>query len=643
MCGIAGYWNVDGAPASESIVRRMATMIAHRGPDDEGTYVDGPVALGHRRLSIIDLSPAGRQPMQTPDGRYTLVYNGEIYNFSELKLQLQSRGCQFRSRTDSEVLLYALAEWGTGALERLNGMFAFVLHDATERTLLLGRDRYGIKPLYYYRDKDVFLFGSEIKSFLGHPDFRASLDMGSLVEYFTFQNFFTERTLFENVSLLPAAHWMRVSLNDSASVTTARYWDYHFESEQTPRTESEYIEELEYLFRQAVSRQLVGDRSVASYLSGGMDSGAITAVASPQIDEMLTFTVGFDRNSRSGLELATDEREKAEHMSYLFGTRHYEVVLKAGDMERCLPALVWHLEEPRVGQSYPNFYAANLASRFGKVVLAGTGGDELFGGYPWRYYRAVSNRDFEEYIDKYYEYWQRLIPNRILWEIFEPVRDRVGHVWTRDIFRDVFYEHGERVATPEDYVNHSLYLEARTFLHGLLLVEDKLSMAHGLETRVPFLDNDLVDFAMRLPVKHKLGNLTEVVRLNENEGGAKVRRYFDRTKDGKLLLRKMLSRYVPRTIAEGVKQGFSGPDNQWFKGDSIEYVRDRLLDTSNPIYQWMDGDVVRGLVQEHLNAERNRRLLVWSLLYFTEWVEQFLKFDHVQAVNSKTPSMTVQH
>ncbi|MDX1440815.1 MAG: asparagine synthase (glutamine-hydrolyzing), partial [Rubricoccaceae bacterium] len=514
--------------------------------------------------SIIDLSPAGRQPMQTPDGRYTLVYNGEIYNFSELRLQLQSRGCQFRSRTDTEVLLHALVEWGTEALGRLNGMFAFALYDARERSLLLSRDRYGIKPLYFYRGDGVFLFASEVKSFLAHPRFRVELDLESLVEYFTFQNFFTERTLFGNVSLLPAGHWMRVPLDQAESPKMARYWDYHFESEVTPRRESDYLEELEYLFQQAVSRQLVGDRPVASYLSGGMDSGAITAIASPQIDEMLTFTVGFDRNSRSGLELASDERENAEHMSYLFGTRHYEVILKAGDMERCLPALVWHLEEPRVGQSYPNFYAANLASRFGKVVLAGTGGDELFGGYPWRYYRAVSNRDFEQYIDKYYEYWQRLIPNRTLWEIFAPVRDQVKHVWTRDIFRSVFHEHADRLAEPVDYVNHSLYLEARTFLHGLLVVEDKLSMAHGLETRVPFLDNDLVDFALRLPVVHKLGNLADVIRLNENEGGSKVRRYFEKTQDGKLLLRKLLGKYVPRHIAEGVKQGFSGPDNQWF-------------------------------------------------------------------------------
>ena len=202
--------------------------------------------------------------------------------------------------------------------------------------------------------------------------------------------------------------------------------------------------------------------------------------------------------------------------------------------------LVWHLEEPRVGQSYPNFYAAQLASKFGKVVLAGTGGDELFGGYPWRYYRAVVNDDFDHYVDKYYAFWQRLIPNSQLKAVFAPIRADVGQVWTRDIFRDVFAHHADQLTRPEDYINHSLYFEAKTFLHGLLVVEDKLSMAHSLESRVPFLDNDLVDFATRLPVGSKLGNLGEVVRIDENEPGLKTRQFFEKTRDGKLILRKVM-------------------------------------------------------------------------------------------------------
>ncbi len=388
--------------------------------------------------------------------------------------------------------------------------------------------------------------------------------------------------------------------------------------------DAEYVEELDRLFRQAVSRQLVSDVDVGSYLSGGMDSGAITALAAAQLPYMKTFTCGFDLHSASGLELGFDERETSEYMSYLFKTEHYEMVLKAGDMERVLKKLAWHIEEPRVGQSYPNYYIARLAGKFVKVVLSGSGGDELFGGYPWRYYRAVVNDSFEDYIDKYYVFWQRLIPNRALRAVFRPIWERVEHIWTRDIFRDVFGSRRTAPERPVDYVNHSLYFEAKTFLHGLLTIEDKLSMAHGLETRVPFLDNDLVDFALQVPVRLKLGNLQEVVRMNENEPGAKTEKYFRKTRDGKLLLRRMMTRYVPEAITGGVKQGFSAPDASWFKGDSIEYVKSLLFDPRARIYDYLDRRAVLALVDEHLQGRTNRRLFIWSLLSFEWWCRLYL-------------------
>jgi asparagine synthase (glutamine-hydrolysing) len=299
------------------------------------------------------------------------------------------------------------------------------------------------------------------------------------------------------------------------------------------------------------------------------------------------------------------------------------MVLKAGDMERVMPRLAWHLEEPRVGQSYPNFYAAQLASKFVKVVLSGAGGDELFGGYPWRYYRAVVNDDFDHYIDKYYGFWQRLIPGNYMAQLLAPIWKDVMHVDTRAIFRDVFSTHAPNLTRPEDYINHSLYFEAKTFLHGLLVVEDKLSMAHGLETRVPFLDNDLVDFAMRLPARMKLGNLGEVVRLNENEPGSKTSKYFEKTKDGKLLLRQVMERHVPKQVTNREKQGFSAPDASWFKGESIEFVRRKLYRGSPRIYEFMDGKAVQSLVDDHLEGRQNRRLLIWSLLNLEKWCESF--------------------
>jgi asparagine synthase (glutamine-hydrolysing) len=623
MCGIAGYIDLKRQSASYGILKQMTDAIAHRGPDGEGHWVEDNVAIGHRRLSIIDLSPAGSQPMISADHRYVLSYNGEVYNYNELRRELESYGYWFSSNTDSEVVLYALAHWGDSALIKFNGMFALSLWDRRTKTLLLARDRYGIKPLYYSTQNNVFAFGSEQKAIMAMPDFQRKLNKPALLEYFTFQNIFTDQTLLLDLTLLPAGHFALVD-SDTGVVKRSRYWDYRFREPEQKADRQEYIEELDRLFRQAVKRQLVSDVELGAYLSGGMDSGSITAIAAHHFPYLKTFTCGFDLSSASGIELAFDERTKAEAMSARFKTEHYEMVLKAGDMERCMPSLAWHLEEPRVGQSYPNFYAAKLASKFVKVVLSGAGGDELFGGYPWRYYRGATSKSFEEYIDEYYRYWQRLVSNTQLKQMFAPVWSEVEHVWTRDIFRDVFATHDNDLDRPEDYINHSLYFEAKTFLHGLFVVEDKLSMAHSLESRVPFMDNDLVDFAMQCPVSLKLNNLNEAVRINENDPGVKTSVYFERTSDGKQIMRDAMSRYVPSTILSGVKQGFSSPDSSWFKGESIDFVKRSIKNRESKIYSFLDSGITHQLVDEHLAGIQNRRLLIWSLLSFDQFVEGVL-------------------
>jgi asparagine synthase (glutamine-hydrolysing) len=627
MCGICGIFNLNGEPVSPVNLRKMTDAIAHRGPDGEGFYTDSFIGLGHRRLAIIDLSPLAHQPMTTPDGQFTISYNGEVYNFQELRIELEALGCSFRSSSDTEVVLNAYAQWGPECIKKLNGMFAFAIWDKTRQELFLARDRYGIKPLYYAFMGHYFLFASEQKAILTHPVVNREVDLEALLEYFTFQNIFTDKTLLKGIKLFPAGCYTQLPLglatNGSPVLNLTRYWDFDFREPENPKTEREYIEELDRLFRQAVTRQLVSDVELGSYLSGGMDSGSITAIAATHLPYIKTFTCGFDLNSATGLELGFDEREKAEYMSYLFKTEHYEMVLKAGDMERVLPQVAWHIEEPRVGQSYPNYYVSQLAGKFVKVVLAGTGGDELFGGYPWRYYRAVINDDFEQYIDKYYLYWQRLIPNKIIHEVFKPIWPEVQHIWTRDIFRDVFITKPEKISAPEEYINLSLYFEAKTFLHGLLVVDDKLSMAHGLETRVPFLDNDLVDFARNLPIAMKLGSLDEVVRLNENEPGPKTKKYFQKTKDGKIAFRNVMRNYIPDNITNGIKQGFSAPDSSWFKGESIEYVRKVIFNNQASIYDYFDSNAVQALVKEHMDGARNRRLLIWSLLNFECWLRKY--------------------
>jgi len=639
VCGITGVLNGSGEPVPEALIEKMTAAIAHRGPDDNGVHVDGPLALGNRRLAIIDLSAAGHQPMTGSSGGLCITYNGEIYNFRELRAELEAAGRRFHSRTDTEVVLQAFDEWGPACLDRFNGMFAFAIWDPKRRSLFLARDRYGIKPLYYAQLGSVFLFGSEIKSFLEHPAFRVEVSAPHLLEYFTFQNVFSDGTLFENVKLLPAGHSLTLAA-DGGAPSVDRFWDFHFREEEDGRTsDEEYEEELDRLFRQAVDRQLVSDVPLGAYLSGGMDSGSITALAAEALPYLCSFTGGFDLTSASGLELGFDERRKAETLSYQFKTEHYETVLHAGDMERCLPSLSWHLEDPRVGQSYPNYYISRLASKFVKVVLSGAGGDELFAGYPWRYYRAVVNDDFEHYLEKYYGFWHRLLPNAVMPDFFAPqLWDGLRDVRTIDVFRDVLPDHDQPPSSPEEYVNYSLHLEAKTFLHGLLLVEDKLSMAHSLETRVPFLDNDLVDFAQRLPIRLKLRDLEHIVRLNENEPGAKTLRYFEKTRDGKLLLRKVMSRYVPANITEQVKQGFAGPDATWFRGESIDYVRKLILSPDALMYEFLRPDTVRRLVEDHLEGRENRRLLLWSLLNFEHWCRTFLAGEARAALPSAVES-----
>jgi len=627
MCGIVGQINFDNEPVSPMLVKKMTDVISHRGPDGEGQWIEGNIGFGHRRLSILDLTSAGNQPMISSDHRYVITYNGEIYNFKEIRSELQKKGYLFRSSTDTEVVLYSLAEWGSQALLKFNGMFALAFWDRKEKCLLLARDRYGIKPLYFHQNSKKLVFGSEQKSILEQPTFERSLNKQALLEYFTFQNIFTDQSLLDGIFLLPAGHFAKLDCKQNERILKkTRYWDYHFKEPVNPSSREEYTEELGRLLTQAVNRQLVSEVELGSYLSGGIDSGAITAISSSRSSYLKTFTCGFDLSSASGIELLFDEREKAEAMSANFKTEHYEMVLKAGDMERCLPDLAWHLEEPRIGQSYPNFYAAQLASKFVKVILSGSGGDELFGGYPWRYYRTAKTSNFNQYVDEYYLYWQRLVDNTILKDMLSPVWSEVKDVWTRDIFEQVFKNHSNSLEKPEDYINHSLYFEAKTFLHGLFIVEDKLSMAHSLETRVPFMDNDLVNFAMECPVSLKLNNLGKILRVNENEvgKGSKTNVYFQKTNDGKQILRNVASNFVPEHVTSAPKQGFSSPDASWFKGESIEFVRSITFNKNSKIFNFLNYNVVQNLVNEHMKGHKNRRLLIWSIINFEAFLKKYI-------------------
>ncbi|MBT4730722.1 asparagine synthase (glutamine-hydrolyzing), partial [Candidatus Woesearchaeota archaeon] len=417
MCGIAGFLSLTNPSTNVNYLKPMVDKISHRGPDDAGYLCfhtgsrhnrnisfyhnltdnefkniedmlpviesssvqrelhnhDYDLCMGHRRLSIIDVSYAGHQPMSDLSKNIWITYNGEIYNFKELRNELVKLGHRFKSNTDTEVIIYSYIEWGINCVKKFNGMFAFSLYDNYKKKFYLARDRYGIKPVYYHiTSENTLVYASEIKSILEYKDYKSEIDKEALLEYFTFQNIFTNKTLHKDIQILEAGHYFEINLL-SKEIEKIQYWDFDFSESENVKDEREYTEELDRLLTQAVTRQLVSDVPVGSYLSGGMDSGSITAIASKHFqqsnDYLKTFTVGFDLSSASGMELSFDERAKAEYMSYKFQTEHYEMVLKSGDMERCMHDFAYHLEEPRVGQSYPNYYAAKLASKFVKVVL----------------------------------------------------------------------------------------------------------------------------------------------------------------------------------------------------------------------------------------------------------------------------------
>jgi asparagine synthase (glutamine-hydrolysing) len=624
MCGIVGVASRHGKPIAANLLDRMTDALAHRGPDSRGVYRDGAVGLGHRRLAIIDLTASGHQPMANETDDVLVTYNGEIYNFQPLRTELIARGHRFHSQTDTEVVVHAYEEWGEACVERFNGMFAFAIWDRPRRRLFLARDRYGIKPLYWYFQNELFIFASEIKAILEHPDVVRRVCYPALNEYFSFQNIFSDLTLFDGIRILPPATTLRLDLVGTAPPYVHTYWDYPIGRDKVNASEEDCIEQVRQLFVRAVAQQLMSDVPVGSFLSGGIDSGSITCVAASHLDRLTTFTGGFDLSSASGLELGFDERRSAEMLANQFKTEHYEVVMHAGDMEWALPRLIWHLEDLRVGQSYPNYYVSRLASKFVKVCLSGVGGDELFGGYPWRYYRGLNSPSPEDYFQRYYQFWQRLVPDHEKGSLFNAeTRRQLGDHSSFEVFRQVFQSYPGTFHDNEDFINASLYFELKTFLHGVLVIEDKISMAHSLETRVPFLDNDLVEFATRLPAQYKLRNLEKTIRVDENTPG-KRHLYEVQTSEGKAILRQALSCHVPPEILARTKQGFSAPDASWFRGESIDYINRLLRDSRARIYEFINPAYVGRVLDQHCSGQTNMRLLIWSLLSFEWWLRNYM-------------------
>jgi asparagine synthase (glutamine-hydrolysing) len=640
MCGIAGFLSLRGERIDSGTLDRMVTTLAHRGPDDHGSWIDDQagVALGHRRLSILDLTSEGHQPMRSACGRYWIVFNGEIYNFLDLRERLEKLGHDFRGRSDTEVLLTSFTQWGVErAVRELNGMFAFAAWDREERALYLARDRLGEKPLYYGRFEGVFLFGSELKALRAHPSFDARLDFAALNLYMRYSYVPGSHSIFEGVRKLPAGTLLCVRRGAMDVDTPKAYWSA-LEGWRLGHTSpfsgsvADAERELDTRLRKAVQTRMLADVPVGAFLSGGIDSSTVVALMQ-QVSErpVRTFTVGFE-------ERRYDEAHWARRVATHLGTEHTEVRVSPQEVRDVIPRLPVIYDEPFADQSQlPTVVLSAITRRQVTVALSGDGGDELFAGY-MRYLSAPSQiralgllpRSFKKSlavaarflyqasatpIDGSSRVSHPLRPGTRVAEALRKVSEVLRQDDARGVYRrmlSVWLEPGSVLAhevqvedpffdamgrpegSPAEWM---MYADLVTYLPDHILVKvDRASMHVGLEVRVPFLDHTLVEFVASLPLAFKL-----------HAGQTKY------------LLRRVLARYVPTPLINRPKQGFGAPLCEWLRGPLRSWADDILA----PVHLRNQGifrvDVVRQALAEHVRGDRDRSSELWAILMFQSW------------------------
>jgi len=621
VCGIAGILRVDGAPAGADLLGAMTSAIAHRGPDGDGFFCDGSVGLGHRRLAIIDLA-TGDQPMATEDGSLVLVFNGEIYNFRELRRELEGRDATFRTTSDTEVILQAYEAWGVDCLPRLRGMFAFALWDRPRRRLFLARDRVGIKPLVYAWDGRRLLFGSEIKALLEDPGLPREIDWQALRDFLTLHYIPGPRTIFQAIRKLPPASYLLLDL-ERGEPEVHRYWDLRFAPD--PRlSEAEWLEGLRWHLTDAVRSHLVSDVPIGAFLSGGVDSSTVVALMAQATEgRVRTFSIGFD-------DADFDELRHARDVARRYDTQHFEYVVKPNALDT-LPRLAWQFDEPFADSSaLPTYYVSKITREHVTVALSGDGGDENFVGYT-RYARAarlheqldgfpamlarpllrlaarllpagVRGQGYLDMlgagpVDRYFKLmaYQR---SETLRSLLSPAaREHVAPVVTPDLFRRLAAE-----GRAPDYVSALQYLDIHCYLpEDILTKVDRTSMAVSLETRVPLLDHVLMEYVATMPTALKF-----------KEGA------------GKVILKRAMAGDLPAGILERRKMGFGLPIASWFRGELTDYVRDVLDGRRTRQRGLVDPRAVSALLDEHQGGGRDRSGQIWALLALEEWARRWL-------------------
>lgn len=595
MCGVAGFFS--RAHHADGRIERMTKAIIHRGPDAGGIWKsqDGSMALGHRRLSILDLSSNGNQPLYSDDGKKVFVYNGEVYNFKEIRAELESLGHRFKSSSDSEVIFKAVIEWGEAATAKFNGMWAFLLVDAEKRTLFASRDYAGIKPLYYYWNGETLLLGSEVKAILSSELVKADVDPAGLNEYFSFQNIISGRTLFKDIRMLPQGCNLHFNL-DQRTLRESQYWDFDF----TPNlslTEGAAVEAFRAEFSSAVRRHLISDVPVGATISGGMDSSSIVFEATKLVPNLQTFTGWFDNSTSLEGDRSYSEREDARLVSETFKTTHHERLISWQDQMMLMPEIVRHLEDPKVAMCYTFYAISHLVSQNVTVNLSGTGGDEIFAGYPWRYALIESAYSQSDFNRIFFDYWSRLIKEDEKSKFFTlSAKSKMDIQSPRQALEAITGR-----ASHLSPINRALYFEAKTFLHGMLMVEDKMGMAFSIETRFPFLDKNLIHLAQSIPDHLK---------------------YRDGV--GKWIFRKAFEDVLPHAITQKRKQGFTPPDLTYYRRELRPWLQSMLLGRRTRCHEWIERSAIESILRRHDNGE-DMRMQIWSLLYFEQWLRSFLE------------------
>jgi len=625
VCGICGKMVFErGASVSPALVRAMADSIRHRGPDDDGYYFSGSVGLGFRRLSIIDLS-GGHQPLSNEDGSVWIVFNGEIYNYQELRELLLTKGHVFKTNSDTEVIVHLYEEFGEGCVEKLRGMFAFAIWDDRQDVLFIARDRLGIKPLYYYLSDKALIFASEIKAILADPEVKREVDPMMIDRLLTFNFLPGEETLLRNVRKLSPGFYMVVRRNKTE---IRQYWDLHPSPSTLSLADAET--QLDARLEEVVRLHMISDVPVGFLLSGGFDSTALLSIATGMTPYPISsFTVGF---ADAGF---ADERPYARLAAERFKSVHHEITITAKDFENFLPKYVWHMEEPVCEPpAVAMYYVSRLARDSVKVLISGEGGDEAFAGYPiyrnllWleRLKKALgplngsasatlsfANQFLHSHkIEKYGPLLDMPLESHYYSGLSSPFRffnQHAGELYSKDFARQVTKEHSLSVIQKylqnggtNDLVNRMLYIDIKTWLaHDLLLKADKMTMANSIELRVPFLDHELLEFSASLPGSYKVHGSTT-----------------------KYIAKRVLNKRIPREIVERKKVGFPVPYAAWLRTNLRDWLRDILLDRETLARGYFQKACIERLISEDLSRGGYSKEL-FSLAVLELWHREFLK------------------